>query len=326
MPADAQQSLIAGFLNIDKPSGITSFDVVRAVRRAAHIKRVGHAGTLDPLATGVLPVAIGGEATRLVDAFVDAEKAYLAEVTLGIETDTDDAEGTPVAEAAAGAFAALTTEAIAAALATFEGEQLQFPPAYSAIKRGGIPAYRAARAGDPLALDARAVVAHALRLVAHEGTVLRIEVECGKGYYVRSLARDLGRLLGVGGHITALRRTRVGPFTVARAIPLANAVARLEARADLDTLLHAPDAVLGGWPVVLLGADDEAAVAQGKVVTPPTLRAAADVSRVRVYGESGHLLALAEPSGNGWHPYRVFASRLATQGTPATEADTATEA
>ena len=166
----------------------------------------------------------------LVDAFVDAEKAYTAKVTLGIETDTDDVEGAPVAAAPAGAVAVLTTEAIAAALATFEGEQLQFPPAYSAIKRGGIPAYRAARAGDPLALDARLVVAHALRLVAHEGALLHIEVECGKGYYVRSLARDLGRMLGVGGHISALRRTRVGAFAIARAVPLAEAVARLEAQ------------------------------------------------------------------------------------------------
>jgi tRNA pseudouridine55 synthase len=322
MQPDTQHAPIAGFLNIDKPSGMTSFDVVRAVRRAAHIKRVGHAGTLDPLATGVLPVAIGGEATRLVDAFVGAAKAYTAEVTLGIETDTDDAEGTPVASAPAGAVAALTTEVIADALTTFEGAQLQFPPAYSAIKRGGIPAYRAARAGDPLALDARAVIAHALRLVAHEGALLRIEVECGKGYYVRSLARDLGRLLGVGGHISALRRTRVGPFTVAHATPLAEAVARLEARADLDTLLHAPDAVLDGWPVVLLGADDEAAVAQGKIVAPSTLRAAAEDTRARVYGESGHLLALAEACADGWHPYRVFASQLATQGTPTPSTDT----
>lgn len=319
----APHTPIVGFLNIDKPSGMTSFDVVRAVRRAAHIKRVGHAGTLDPLATGVLPVAIGGDATRLIDAFVDAAKAYTAEVTLGMETDTDDAEGTPVATAPAGAVAALTTEAVAAALTTFEGEQLQFPPAYSAIKRGGIPAYRAARAGEPLDLAARPVVAHALRLVAHEGAVLRIEVDCGKGYYVRSLARDLGRLLGVGGHITALRRTRVGQFAIARAVPLTEAVARLEARADLDTLLHAPDAVLGGWPVVLLGVDDEAAVAQGKVVMPAMLRAATGAARVRVYGEAGHLLALAEQSGDGWHPYRVFASQLATQGTPVPSADTA---
>lgn len=311
-----QHAPVAGFLNIDKPTGMTSFDVVRAVRRAAGIKRVGHAGTLDPLATGVLPVAIGGEATRLIDAFVGAEKAYAAAITLGVETDTDDAEGTSVGTAEPGAVDALTTEAIAAALATFEGAQMQFPPAYSAIKRGGIPAYRAARAGDPLDLDARPVVAHALRLVARAGAVLHVEVECGKGYYVRSLARDLGRALGVGGHISALRRTRVGPFAIARATPLAEAVARLEARTNLDTLLHAPDAVLDGWPVVLLGEEDAAAVAQGKAIAPPALRPTDDIAHVRVYGESGHLLALAEPRGDRWHPYRVFASQLATQGTP----------
>lgn len=302
-----------GFLNIDKPSGMTSFDVVRAVRRAAGIKRVGHAGTLDPLATGVLPVAVGGEATRLIDAFVGTDKAYAAEITLGIETDTDDSEGQPVSEASPGAVAALTTEAIATALATFVGAQLQFPPAYSAIKRGGVPAYRAARAGDPLDLEARPVVAHALRLVGHEGATCRIEVECGKGYYVRSLARDLGRLLGVGGHISALRRTRVGPFAIARALPLAEVTARLEARADLDTLLHAPDSILADWPVVLLGSEDEVAIGQGKTVSPLVRRAPESGTKARVYGEAGNLLALADyRDDEAWHPFRVFPGHIRT--------------
>jgi tRNA pseudouridine55 synthase len=296
-----------GFLNIDKPAGMTSFDVVRAVRRAAAIKRVGHAGTLDPLATGVLPVAIGAEATRLIDAFVGTDKAYTAAITLGTETDTDDAEGTPVATADPAAIEALTTQAIAAALATFEGEQAQFPPAYSAIKRDGIPAYRAARRGEALDLDARPVIANSLRLVARQGAVCTVQIECGKGYYVRSLARDLGRLLGVRGHISALRRTRVGPFHVTRAIPLAEVVRRLQARADLDTLIHAPDAILTDWPVILLDQVESTAIRQGKTVAPEPRRAVDPGVRARVYSGEGRLLALADyRDDHAWHPYRVF--------------------
>ncbi len=297
-----------GFLNIDKPTGMTSFDVVRAVRRAAGIKRVGHAGTLDPLATGVLPVAIGSEATRLIDTLVDFDKAYLADIAFGIETDTDDAEGQPVAEGDPARLAALTHEEIETALATFVGDQLQFPPVYSAIKRNGVPAYRAARRGEPMDLDARAVVAHSLRLVALESGHATVEVECGKGYYVRSLARDLGRLLGVGGHIAALRRTRVGPFAVTRALPLVDVTARLDARERLKTLLHAPDAILFRWPAILLTAEEAAAINDGKTVSPPELRGTPEFGlKARVYGLEGRLLALAEHrEDRAWHPYRVF--------------------
>lgn len=297
-----------GFLNIDKPTGMTSFDVVRAVRRAASVQRVGHAGTLDPLATGVLPVGIGSEATRLIDTLVDFDKAYLADIAFGIETDTDDAEGQPVAEGDPARLGALSQDEIAAALATFVGEQLQFPPAYSAIKRDGVPAYRAARRGEPLALDARAVVAHSLRLVSFEAGHATVEVECGKGYYVRSLARDLGRLLGVGGHIAALRRTRVGPFAIARATPLAGVTARLEARESLETLLHAPDAILFRWPALLLTSEEAAAIRDGKTVRPPELRGTPEFGlKARVYGLEGRLLALAEHrEDHAWHPYRVF--------------------
>ncbi len=298
-----------GFLNIDKPVGITSFDVVRAIRRASRVKRVGHAGTLDPLASGVLPVAIG-DATRLIDALVDARKAYRAEVTLGVETTTDDAEGEPTTQAAPEAVAALSTEAIERALAHFLGETMQTPPAFSAIKRDGQPAYRAARRGEPIELAARPATAYALRLIEHNGARCVIEVECAKGYYVRALARDLGRALGVGGHITALRRTQVGPFHAERAIPLADAVVRLEAGgAAVEGLLHAPDAVLVGWPVILL---DDAALSDvrvGRIVhpeprveTPPALGI-----RARAYASDGVLAAITEHRGDwDWQPVRVF--------------------
>lgn len=295
-----------GFLNIDKPSGMTSFDVVRAVRRASHVKRVGHAGTLDPLATGVLPVAVGGDATRLVDALVDATKRYTAEVTLGIETTTDDSEGEAVASAEA---SDVTRDEVAAALAGFVGIQWQTPPAFSAIKEAGVPAYRVARRGEARTLQPRPVMAHSLALTAYEAGRCVIDVHCGKGYYVRSLARDLGRALGVYGHITALRRTAVGPFTVRRSTPFAEAIARLE-RLDVETMLHAPDAVLVDWPAVLLTRAEIADVRMGRSVAPiPRSHAPVEAGRrARAYDSEGILIALAEWSEDAlWHPYRVFA-------------------
>ncbi|MSQ28883.1 MAG: tRNA pseudouridine(55) synthase TruB [Dehalococcoidia bacterium] len=306
-----------GFLNIDKPVGITSFDVVRAIRRASRVKRVGHAGTLDPLASGVLPVAVG-DATRLIDALVNARKTYRAEVTLGIETTTDDAEGEPTTLVPPETVAALSTEAIEQALATFLGETMQTPPAFSAIKRDGQPAYRAARRGEPLELAARPATAHALRLIARDGSRCVIEVECAKGYYVRALARDLGRVLGVGGHITALRRTQVGPFRAERAIPLALAVARLEA-GEVEGLLHAPDAVLVGWPVILL---DDAALSDvriGRVVHPePRVEAPPEPGILaRAYASDGVLAAITEHRGGWeWQPVRVFATENAQPSSP----------
>jgi tRNA pseudouridine55 synthase len=293
-----------GFLNIDKPTGMTSFDVVRAVRRASGVRRVGHAGTLDPLATGVLPVALGS-ATRLVDALVDARKRYTAELRFGVETDTDDAEGTVTATRDT---AALGAEAIAAALAGFVGEQLQLPPAYSAIKRSGQPAYRAARRGEAPALAPRRVVAHALRLTACAPPSATIEIECGKGYYVRALARDLGRTLGVGAHVTALRRTAVGPFEAARAVPLDRALARLDAGA-YETLVHAPDAVLTTWPAILLSSEALHHARQGRSfeLEPRPGAAIAGGVRARAYAPDGRFAALvrsAEPPR--WSPYRVF--------------------
>ncbi|MGE3857039.1 MAG: tRNA pseudouridine(55) synthase TruB, partial [Dehalococcoidia bacterium] len=213
-----------GFLNIDKPQGITSFDVVRQVRRAARMKRVGHAGTLDPLATGVLPVAVG-DATRLVDELMGARKRYRAEVLLGVETDTYDIEGAVVEERDA---SAVTAEDVRGALGAFTGEIMQTPPAYSAIKRGGEPAYRAARRGDAVALEARPVVAYGIEVLdlAQEGRVTRVtlDVRCGQGFYVRSLAHDLGAALETGGTIAALRRTQGGPVLGEDATPLDRAV------------------------------------------------------------------------------------------------------
>ncbi|MDA0301673.1 MAG: tRNA pseudouridine(55) synthase TruB [Chloroflexi bacterium] len=299
-----------GFLNIDKPQGITSFDVVRQVRRAAHMKRVGHAGTLDPLATGVLPVALG-DATRLVDELVGARKRYRAEILLGRETDTYDIEGQVTEERDA---SGVTEDAVRAALAPFTGTIMQTPPAYSAIKRGGEPAYKAARRGDPLTLEARPVVVYDLEIIAlaQEGTVARLtlDIRCGQGFYVRSLAPDLGATLGTGGTIGALRRTQVGPFTADEAVPLDQAVARLEA-GDLLGLLQPPDAVIVHLPRVSMDEDTIVRVRNGLSLRLDGLLAEdelAQAAQVRCYGPDGAFIGLLRPKGAEglWHPFRVF--------------------
>lgn len=306
--------MLRGFINVDKPQGVTSFDVVRQVRRAARIRKVGHAGTLDPNATGVLPVAIG-EATRLVDELVDASKRYDATIVLGEATDTYDIEGT-VTESRDASH--VTEEAVRDALGAFVGELMQRPPAYSAVKREGVTAYKAARAGKPLDLDARPVVVHGIEVLSFDrGTpgrpVLHLDVRCGKGFYVRSLAHDLGQALGVGGHLSALRRTQVGPFLVEDAVPLDAAVRLLET-GEHERIVYAPDIVLQRWPALLVSREEASRLRRGMDLLMLPRRDFVRPSspetplRARCYGPDGELIALVEP-GRGvgtWHPFRVF--------------------
>ena len=207
---------ISGWVVLDKGVGMTSTHAVAAVKRALNAKKAGHAGTLDPLASGILPIALG-EATKTVPYVMDGRKAYVFTVAWGAETNTDDAEG----EVVASSEIVPTREAIEALLPRFTGAIEQTPPRFSAIKIGGERAYDLAREGETVELKARPVEVHRLAVVSHEGTRSVLEAECGKGTYVRSLARDLGRALGCLGHVAALRRTRVGPFTEAEAVTVA---------------------------------------------------------------------------------------------------------
>jgi len=211
-------------LVIDKPVGPTSFDVVRRVRRAAGMRRIGHGGTLDPAASGVLPICLG-EATKLAQFLLDADKQYDFTVCFGVETDTDDAAGTVTGRRDAGA---LGEAAVRDALTAFRGPISQVPPLYSALKRAGRPLYDYARAGEAVEIAARPVVVHELELTsfADPGAV-GFTMRCSKGTYVRALARDLGRALAVGAHVTALRRTRSGAFSLAEARPLDEVLAAL---------------------------------------------------------------------------------------------------
>ncbi len=299
-----------GFLNIDKPQGITSFDVVRQIRRAAHMKRVGHAGTLDPLATGVLPVAIG-DATRLVDELVGARKRYRAEILLGRETDSYDIDGAVVEERDA---SGVTMEDVRAALPAFVGPIMQAPPAFSAIKRDGQPAYKAARRGDPLDLPLRPVTVYAIELLSltHEdrGARLTLDVRCGQGFYVRSLAHDLGAALGVGGTIAALRRTQVGAFLAEDAVPLDRAVVRLES-GDIEGLVLPPDTVVAHLPSVSMDEEQVVRVRNGLSMSLEGLVNADELDaapQIRCYGPDGSFVGMLRPKGGEglWHPFRVF--------------------
>jgi len=208
--------VIDGFLVIDKPAGVTSHDVVQRVRHWAKQRRVGHLGTLDPLATGVLPIALG-EATKLSQLLTHGEKSYRGKVRLGVETTTYDREGETVRECD-GPWP--TSDALERALGAFRGDVEQVPPPYSAVKTGGQAAYRRARRGEEVVLEPRKVSIRRLEVVAYEPPFALVEVDCSSGTYLRSIAHDLGRALGVGGHLWELTRTRSGPFTLAQAVKL----------------------------------------------------------------------------------------------------------
>jgi len=210
----------AGILLVDKPGGITSHDVVSRARRALGTRKIGHAGTLDPMATGLLVLGVEG-ATRLLTYIVGADKTYEATILLGVSTDSDDADGVEISRADAEAVAAITDDAIAAGVADLTGDIEQVPSTVSAIKVAGRRAYDLARAGEEVELKARRVTVARFDVRATrrgEGAIeLDVVVDCTSGTYIRALARDLGRALGVGGHLTMLRRTRIGSFDVSAA-------------------------------------------------------------------------------------------------------------
>jgi tRNA pseudouridine55 synthase len=294
---------VCGWLCIDKPAGETSTRVVAAVKRLYGAAKVGHAGTLDPLATGALPVALG-DATKTVPFVQDGRKVYRFTVRWGVETDTDDAEGRPVATSEARPDSA----SIVAMLAEFTGEIMQRPPAFSAIKVEGMRAYDLAREGEEVALEERPVAIHRLDLVGMPDRDHAVfEAECGKGTYVRALARDIGRRLGCRGHVVALRRLVVGPFDEATFVTLAELEARKEAAGGeaLDAMLRPVGFVLADLPELALSTSEAARLRRGQSViirgrdAPPS----APVAHATSAGES---IAIGEIAKGAFHPRRVF--------------------
>lgn len=295
---------VSGWVNLDKPRGLGSTPAVGRVRRAFNAQKAGHAGTLDPLADGVLPIALG-EATKTVAFLMAADKAYRFTVRWGVETATFDEEG----EVVAVSDVRPSAETIAEALAAFEGEIDQVPPAYSAVKVDGARAYDLAREGVVVELAPRRVTIHAARLVSTPAADLsEIELECSKGFYVRALARDLAMALGAMAHVAALRRTRVGPFGEATAIGLASVEELCHRGAPLEALLPVETA-LDDIPELAVTAEDAFRLTQGRsIVLLPrhaeSLRAAP--SRTVSARHGGRIVAICEMRAGRLSPTRVF--------------------
>lgn len=296
----------SGILNINKAVGMTSHDVVAKVRRLLKQKRVGHTGTLDPLASGVLPICIG-QATRVAAYLSESGKAYLAEIVFGAVTDTYDAEGTILRTSDA---SQLSLTQIESALPHFLGEQMQVPPRYSAIKLKGQPAYKLARAGEEIALEPRPVTISRLDIHAWQPPRLTLAVECSKGTYIRSLAYDLGERLGYGAYLAALTRTRSGPFTLSESITLEQLAEAVE-NGNLAAYLHPIDSALQHLPALSLDAATAASVLHGNAFRPPaanTIERPEPGQVARVYAPDDQLLAIAawDAQQERWQPTKVF--------------------
>jgi tRNA pseudouridine55 synthase len=296
-----------GFLNLIKPTGLTSHDVVRRVRRiAGKGVKVGHAGTLDPAASGVLPMALG-YATRLIEYLADSRKGYVGLVRLGVRTTTDDAEGEQI-EAAT--VPPLSDAQIEAALDPLRGLIAQVPPIYSALHHQGRRLYELARAGETVELKARPVMVYSLGWAWEGEGLLRIEVECGKGTYIRSIARDIGEALGCGAHLAGLQRTFVGPFHQEAAVTLEQLLAAPE---RLPALLLPPEFALDDWQALRLDEAQAARVRGGMTVQvaqdDPQITQIANPTRARAHGPDGALIALLRREGELWQPEKVFVGR-----------------
>ena len=289
----AEQRDVHGILLFDKPAGMSSNRALQSVRKLFDAAKAGHTGSLDPLATGLLPICFG-EATKIAGLLLGSHKAYECECKLGVTTDTDDAEGQVLVERP---VPALDETTIRAALAAFTGRIEQVPPVYSAIKRGGEPLYRRARRGETVDVPARKVDVHRFELLEAAPDRLRLMIECGSGTYVRSLVRDVGERLGCGAHVIALRRLWVEPFMA----PQMHRIEQLQALAEeggtaaLDALLLPLEAGLAGHPQLCV---DEAAATrlrQGQ----PVYHAGAEVGRYVAVDEDGGAVALVDCGADG---------------------------
>ncbi|HEX7340347.1 MAG TPA: tRNA pseudouridine(55) synthase TruB [Rhodanobacteraceae bacterium] len=291
---------VHGILLLDKPLGMSSNQALQACRRLLQADKAGHTGSLDPLATGLLPLCFG-EATKIAGLLLGSRKAYLARCQLGVTTATHDAEGEVVRTCP---VPALDETQIRAALDGFVGRIRQVPPAYSALKRDGVPMYVRARRGEAVELAAREVDIHAIEYLGREGDCLQLRITCGSGTYIRALARDLGEKLGCGAHLTALRRLWVDPFHEPAMLTLPQLQARATTPSALDGLLLPVDAGLAAMPAVHLDADGSLALTQGRSVVPAK---APPVGQCRAYADDGRLLALAEQRADGrLHVVRGF--------------------
>ncbi len=288
---------VSGVLLLDKPEGLSSNAALQRVRRLTGAARAGHVGSLDPLATGMLPICLG-EATKIAGVLVAGRKRYRFEITLGTATDTGDREGAVIQT---GPLPALDSELIDRTLARFRGRQPQVPPMYSALKRGGQPLYRLARAGVAVERAPREIEIHELAVLTVRPDALELETLCSKGTYIRVLAADIAQALGTCGHVTRLRRLCVAPFEYE---PMQTLEAVEEAcRSGGQPRLIAADRALPDLPAVTVTGSGAARLAQGQAVTSPEPQLC---GRVRLYDEAGCFLGLGEAAGGSVRPRRMF--------------------
>jgi tRNA pseudouridine55 synthase len=291
---------VHGWIVLDKPVGMTSTHAVAVVKRTLNAKKAGHAGTLDPLASGILPIALG-EATKTVPFVMDGRKSYAFTVAWGVETDTDDAEGKPVNAT----NTCPERSDVEALLPRFVGTIDQVPPRFSAIKIKGERAYDLAREGETPELAARTVQIDRLAIVAHHADRTVLEADCGKGTYVRALARDLGRALGCLGHVSALRRTRVGPFAEEDAVTVGDLEAvRDEAGDGLAPIVRPVESALSELASVAISRDSAARLMRGQAVI---LRGREAPLEGKLYATCGGVLvAVGDVERGELVPHRVF--------------------
>ena len=312
MPGHASRAAVDGVLVVDKPPGLTSHDVVVRARRLLGTRRIGHVGTLDPLATGVLPLVVG-RATRLASLLASGPKTYEAVIRLGMVTDTYDVTGAAAAGPDPARVGALERGQVETACRMFTGAFRQQPPPFSAKKVGGVRAWRLARRRQPVELPPVPVTVHRFEVLALQGAELRCRVSCAPGFYMRSLAHDLGRALGCGACLQSLRRERSGAFTLTEAVALAT----LEAGGATARRLVALADLLPDLPRVVATGRGAQRAAHGNLLAAADLRPGADTrspagaqgapGRVKVYDASGTLLAIAEAGPDGvLHPRIVL--------------------
>ncbi len=303
-----KHKLISGLLNINKPQGMTSHDVVARIRKLSKQRKVGHTGTLDPMATGVLLVCLG-QATRLIEYLMLTRKQYQATIRFGVVTDTLDAEGKVVSHHDT---TSLTEARIREVLPTFMGEIEQVPPIFSALKQGGQPLYKRARAGEEIALDPRPVTLYNLDWIAWQPPDLTLAVTCSPGTYIRSLARDLGEALETGAHLAALARTANGPWLLEQAVSLETLEQEnLSDELKWQTYLHPLDSTVTHLPKVILDETKTRYVKHGRQIHLSTKDVTLNeqTQLLRAYNSAGKFLAIlkqVEAEKNIWQPKKVF--------------------
>jgi tRNA pseudouridine55 synthase len=299
-----------GILNINKPAGMTSFAVVTRVKRITHEKHAGHAGTLDPIATGVLPVCLG-QATRAIEYLFNENKTYRAEVRLGITTDSYDSSGKVILEKDA---SQINREMVEEALAQFRGTISQIPPMFSALKKNGQPLYKLARAGLEVERKTRTAIIYKLEISLWQPPVFTIEVECSKGTYIRSLVHDIGKVLGCGAIMQSLERRRVGNFKIEEALTLEQ-LDEFFKSGNGEKYLHATDFALTSFPAIIVNHEQQCSLVHGNPLLSESTGWPSDSRLVRTYNQSGDFVGMIryESELKRWQPEKIFLKQCCQQ-------------